>query len=142
MACPIPAICPIEHTWDYLGQRVEHPTSLNELEARLQQKYGTKCLKTSYRICMPECLIVLHRALALERWVTSHMNVCGNEIADGLACQDSYKDSMHCGCLTVSEIATRVKQDTVPLGRRFLYMSGIKEAILVLLCLGQAVDAR
>ncbi|GFV53953.1 transposable element Tcb2 transposase [Trichonephila clavipes] len=27
----------IEHIWDHLGRRVEHPTSLNELEARLQQ---------------------------------------------------------------------------------------------------------
>ncbi|GFX05841.1 uncharacterized protein TNCV_1662801 [Trichonephila clavipes] len=28
---------PIKHIWDYLGQRVGHPMSLNELEARLQQ---------------------------------------------------------------------------------------------------------
>ncbi|GFX79281.1 transposable element Tcb1 transposase [Trichonephila clavipes] len=27
---------PIEHIWDYLGRRFGHPTSLNELEARLQ----------------------------------------------------------------------------------------------------------
>ncbi|GFS64962.1 transposable element Tcb2 transposase [Trichonephila clavipes] len=32
-----PALSPIEHTWDHLGQRVGHPMSLNELEARLQQ---------------------------------------------------------------------------------------------------------
>ncbi|GFT10068.1 transposable element Tcb1 transposase [Trichonephila clavipes] len=30
-------LCPIEHIWDPLGRRVGHPTSLNKLEARLQQ---------------------------------------------------------------------------------------------------------
>ncbi|GFW09703.1 transposable element Tcb2 transposase [Trichonephila clavipes] len=30
-------LSPIEHIWDYLGQRVGHPTCLNELDARLQQ---------------------------------------------------------------------------------------------------------
>ncbi|GFX50829.1 transposable element Tcb2 transposase [Trichonephila clavipes] len=28
---------PIKHIWDHLGGRVGHPTSLNKLEARLQQ---------------------------------------------------------------------------------------------------------
>ncbi|GFV88340.1 transposable element Tcb2 transposase [Trichonephila clavipes] len=32
-----PHLSPIEHIWDHLGRRVGHPTSLNELEARLQQ---------------------------------------------------------------------------------------------------------
>ncbi|GFS88869.1 transposable element Tcb1 transposase [Trichonephila clavipes] len=32
-----PDLSPIEHIWDYLRWRVGHPTSLNELEARLQQ---------------------------------------------------------------------------------------------------------
>ncbi|GFX50491.1 transposable element Tcb2 transposase [Trichonephila clavipes] len=32
-----PDMSPIEHTWEQLGWRVVHPTSLNELEARLQQ---------------------------------------------------------------------------------------------------------
>ncbi|GFS73962.1 transposable element Tcb2 transposase [Trichonephila clavipes] len=31
-----PDLSPIEHIWDHLGRRVGHPTSLNELEARLQ----------------------------------------------------------------------------------------------------------
>ncbi|GFT78081.1 transposable element Tcb1 transposase [Trichonephila clavipes] len=39
--CPAPAqspdLSPIEHIRDHLGRRVGHPTSLNELEARLQQ---------------------------------------------------------------------------------------------------------
>ncbi|GFY22864.1 transposable element Tcb2 transposase [Trichonephila clavipes] len=38
---PLPArspdLFPIEHIWDHLGRRVGGPTSLNELEARLQQ---------------------------------------------------------------------------------------------------------
>ncbi|GFV10096.1 transposable element Tcb2 transposase [Trichonephila clavipes] len=41
----LPFLCParshdlfrIEHIWDHLGRRAGHPTSLNELEARLQQ---------------------------------------------------------------------------------------------------------
>ncbi|GFU48903.1 transposable element Tcb1 transposase [Trichonephila clavipes] len=32
-----PVLSPIEHIWDHLGRRVGHPTSLNELEAKLQQ---------------------------------------------------------------------------------------------------------
>ncbi|GFV74248.1 uncharacterized protein TNCV_2312461 [Trichonephila clavipes] len=34
---PDPQMCPIEHIWDHLGRRVGHPTSLNDLEAKLQQ---------------------------------------------------------------------------------------------------------
>ncbi|GFT95293.1 transposable element Tcb1 transposase [Trichonephila clavipes] len=32
-----PYLSTIEHIWHHLGRRVGHPTSLNELEARLQQ---------------------------------------------------------------------------------------------------------
>ncbi|GFV57641.1 transposable element Tcb1 transposase [Trichonephila clavipes] len=32
-----PDVSPIEHIWDPLGRRAGQPTSLNELEARLQQ---------------------------------------------------------------------------------------------------------
>ncbi|KFM73064.1 Transposable element Tcb2 transposase, partial [Stegodyphus mimosarum] len=32
-----PDLSPIEQIWDHLGRRVGHPTSLNELEPRLQQ---------------------------------------------------------------------------------------------------------
>ncbi|GFS53935.1 transposable element Tcb1 transposase [Trichonephila clavipes] len=32
-----PDLSPIEPTWDLFRRRVGHPTSLNELEARLQQ---------------------------------------------------------------------------------------------------------
>ncbi|GFW75450.1 transposable element Tcb1 transposase [Trichonephila clavipes] len=32
-----PDLSPIENIWDHLGWRVGNPTSLNELEARLQQ---------------------------------------------------------------------------------------------------------
>ncbi|GFV67764.1 uncharacterized protein TNCV_4624441 [Trichonephila clavipes] len=47
----------------------------------------------------------------IEGWLHNEVNVCGNEIADGLAREGSRKDSAHGGCLTFSEIATRVKQD-------------------------------
>ncbi|GFW76389.1 uncharacterized protein TNCV_1581681 [Trichonephila clavipes] len=32
-----PDLSPIEHIWDNLGRRIGHPTSLNEVEARLRQ---------------------------------------------------------------------------------------------------------
>ncbi|GFV47048.1 transposable element Tcb1 transposase [Trichonephila clavipes] len=32
-----PDLSPIEHIWDHLRRRFCHPTSLNELEAKLQQ---------------------------------------------------------------------------------------------------------
>ncbi|GFV15147.1 transposable element Tcb1 transposase [Trichonephila clavipes] len=32
-----PDLYPIEHIWDHLRRRVGHPTSLNELKARLRQ---------------------------------------------------------------------------------------------------------
>ncbi|GFV28127.1 transposable element Tcb2 transposase [Trichonephila clavipes] len=35
-----PDLSPIEHIWEYLGWWVWHPTSLNELEARLQQRWN------------------------------------------------------------------------------------------------------
>ncbi|GFW33857.1 transposable element Tcb2 transposase [Trichonephila clavipes] len=60
-----PDLSPIEHIWDHLGLRVVHLTSLNELE-EVNSKYGAKCIKTSYRTCMPQCPIVSHRAFALE----------------------------------------------------------------------------
>ncbi|GFU61018.1 uncharacterized protein TNCV_4436481 [Trichonephila clavipes] len=41
LGLPYPAdLTPIEHIWDNLGQRVRHPTSLNELQARLQQVWN------------------------------------------------------------------------------------------------------
>ncbi|GFV72075.1 uncharacterized protein TNCV_2460081 [Trichonephila clavipes] len=45
------------------------------------------------------------------QWVPWHVNVCGNEIADGLAREGSHKDFIHEAYLTFLEIATRVKQD-------------------------------
>ncbi|GFX28038.1 transposable element Tcb2 transposase [Trichonephila clavipes] len=51
-----PDLSPIEHIWDHLGRRVGHTTSLNELEARLQQIWNK----------MSQCPIVSHRAFALE----------------------------------------------------------------------------
>ncbi|GFU61917.1 transposable element Tcb2 transposase [Trichonephila clavipes] len=34
---PSPNLSPIEHIWDYLGRRVTHPTSLNELDANMER---------------------------------------------------------------------------------------------------------
>ncbi|GFS71236.1 transposable element Tcb1 transposase [Trichonephila clavipes] len=39
-----PDLPPIEHIWDHLGRRVGTPTSLNELEARLQQIWNEMSL--------------------------------------------------------------------------------------------------
>ncbi|GFX60942.1 transposable element Tcb1 transposase [Trichonephila clavipes] len=36
-AAQSPDLSPIEHIWDHLGWRVGYPTSMNELEAKLQQ---------------------------------------------------------------------------------------------------------
>ncbi|GFX49044.1 transposable element Tcb2 transposase [Trichonephila clavipes] len=55
---PSPDLSPIEHIWDHLGRRFGHPTSLDELEARLQQIWNEMsqdiihvCLKARlYRI--------------------------------------------------------------------------------------------
>ncbi|GFT17983.1 transposable element Tcb2 transposase [Trichonephila clavipes] len=47
-----PDLSPIEYIWDDWGWLVGHPTSFNELKAKLQQIWN-KCLKTSYRTCMP-----------------------------------------------------------------------------------------
>ncbi|GFX51280.1 transposable element Tcb2 transposase [Trichonephila clavipes] len=47
-----PDLPPIEHIWDHLGWRVGNPSSLNELEAMLQQIWN-EILKTPYRTCMP-----------------------------------------------------------------------------------------
>ncbi|GFW06615.1 transposable element Tcb2 transposase [Trichonephila clavipes] len=60
-----PDLSPIEYIWDHLGWRVGHPASLNE-QRQGYRKYGTKCLKTSYRTWIPQCPIVLHSAFALE----------------------------------------------------------------------------
>ncbi|GFT32845.1 RNase H domain-containing protein [Trichonephila clavipes] len=45
----------------------------------------------------------------LFQWVPSHVNACGNEIADGLVREGSHKYFVQGGCLAFSEIATRVK---------------------------------
>ncbi|GFU84479.1 hypothetical protein TNCV_1567541 [Trichonephila clavipes] len=51
-----------------------------------------------------------HEKISFQ-WVPSHLSVCGNEIANGLAPEGSHKDSTLVSCLTFSEIASWVKQD-------------------------------
>ncbi|PRD31434.1 UNVERIFIED_CONTAM: hypothetical protein NCL1_23570 [Trichonephila clavipes] len=74
-----------------------------------------------------------------ESWVPSHVNVCENEIADGLTREGSHKNSMHGGCLVFSEIATRAKQDVSSSWKQAPVHEWYAETILVLLCLGQVV---
>ncbi|GFV15492.1 RNase H domain-containing protein [Trichonephila clavipes] len=53
---------------------------------------------------------------ALYEWVPSHVNVCGKEIEE----KGSHKDSALGGCLTFSEIATRVNQEISSIWRQAL----------------------
>ncbi|GFV42919.1 transposable element Tcb2 transposase [Trichonephila clavipes] len=43
-----PDLSPTEHVWNHLGRQAGQPTSLVELEARLQQLWNARCLRTSY----------------------------------------------------------------------------------------------
>ncbi|GFT86156.1 transposable element Tcb2 transposase [Trichonephila clavipes] len=62
-----PDLPPIEHIWDNLGRLDGLPMSLNEQEAKLQQIWNEMSQDIiSYRIGMPQCPIVSHRAFALE----------------------------------------------------------------------------
>ncbi|GFV32364.1 transposable element Tcb2 transposase [Trichonephila clavipes] len=65
-----PDLSPFEHIRDHSGQLVEHPTSLNELEASYS-KYGWKCLKTSYRTCRGSLVVMVtkSRLTSVESWV-------------------------------------------------------------------------
>ncbi|GFW31940.1 uncharacterized protein TNCV_5041091 [Trichonephila clavipes] len=60
-----PDLSPIEHIWDHLGRRVRHPTSLNELEARLQQIWN-KMSQYIIQNLHASTLIVSDRAFTLE----------------------------------------------------------------------------
>ncbi|GFV16305.1 hypothetical protein TNCV_999861 [Trichonephila clavipes] len=82
--------------------------------------------------------IIAPIGLAVYRyqWVLSHVNICVNEIVNCLACEGSHKDSTLEGCLTFSEIATRVKLDISSSWKKAPYMSGMKGTVLMLLLLG------
>ncbi|GFW16964.1 transposable element Tcb2 transposase [Trichonephila clavipes] len=60
-----PDLSPIEFIWDHLGQSVGPPTSLNELEVRLQRIWNemTQDIIQNLYASMP---IVSHRAFTLE----------------------------------------------------------------------------
>ncbi|GFW44718.1 transposable element Tcb2 transposase [Trichonephila clavipes] len=60
-----PDLSPIGHIWNHLGWRIGHPTSLNELEARLQQMLNEMSQDIIHN-CMLPCPIVSHRTFALE----------------------------------------------------------------------------
>ncbi|GFU01959.1 uncharacterized protein TNCV_1524441 [Trichonephila clavipes] len=65
-------------------------------------------------------------------WVPSR---CGNEIADDLAREGNHKNSTHSGCLTFSEVATRVKQEISSSWKQAPVHEWLKETML-----GFAVD--
>ncbi|GFW33804.1 transposable element Tcb1 transposase [Trichonephila clavipes] len=59
-----PDLSPIEHIWDPLGLRAGHPTSLNELQARLQQiwnEMSQDMIQNLYTL-MPYCIVSSIRA--------------------------------------------------------------------------------
>ncbi|GFT81945.1 hypothetical protein TNCV_3909151 [Trichonephila clavipes] len=74
--------------------------------------------------------------LRLFLLVIKCMNVLPFNNLLGLVHEGSHKDSTHGGYLTLLH-ETKM---SVALGSRSPYMSGMKETILVLLCLGQAVS--
>ncbi|GFV61739.1 transposable element Tcb1 transposase [Trichonephila clavipes] len=59
-----PGLSPIEHIWDHLGRRVGHPTSLNELEARLQQIWNemSQDIIQNFYASMPDRIASCSRA--------------------------------------------------------------------------------
>ncbi|GFV66766.1 hypothetical protein TNCV_2100891 [Trichonephila clavipes] len=67
------------------------------------------------------------------------MNVCGNEITDGLTIEGSHKDSRMVAALPFQKLLHESNEISVPLISRPPYMSDMKETMLVLLCLGHAV---
>ncbi|GFX53397.1 transposable element Tcb2 transposase [Trichonephila clavipes] len=60
-----PNLSPIEHIWDNLGWPVDHPSSLKELEARVQQTFNEMSQDIMQKF-MSQCPIVSHRVFALE----------------------------------------------------------------------------
>ncbi|GFW46208.1 transposable element Tcb1 transposase [Trichonephila clavipes] len=56
--CRSPDLSPIKHIWDHLGRRVGYPTSLNELEARLQQIWNeiSQDIMQNLYVSMSDCI--------------------------------------------------------------------------------------
>ncbi|GFU42991.1 transposable element Tcb1 transposase [Trichonephila clavipes] len=53
-----PNLSPMEHIWDHSGLRVGHPTSLKELEARLQKIWNemSQDIMQNLNASMPDCI--------------------------------------------------------------------------------------
>ncbi|GFT75207.1 transposable element Tcb1 transposase [Trichonephila clavipes] len=74
---PLPArspdLSPIEHIWDHLGRQVGHPTSLNELEARLQQICNemSQDIKRNLYASMPDRIASCIRAGGVQQGIKS-----------------------------------------------------------------------
>ncbi|GFY15931.1 transposable element Tc3 transposase [Trichonephila clavipes] len=52
------------------------------------------------------------------QWIPTHVNVCGNEIADGLACESSHKYFTHGSALLFNKLLPGSTKISVPLGGR------------------------
>ncbi|GFV35071.1 hypothetical protein TNCV_2304231 [Trichonephila clavipes] len=68
------------------------------------------------------------------QWVPSHVNVSGNEIADGLVLEGNHKKSTYSAALLFEKLLTGSKKVSVPLGGRPPYMRAAAAHILA--CIG------
>ncbi|GFV81038.1 transposable element Tcb1 transposase [Trichonephila clavipes] len=68
-----PHSSPIEHIWDHLGRLVGHPTSLNELEARLQQIWNemSQDFIHSLYASMPDRITSFIRPIEVQQGIKS-----------------------------------------------------------------------
>ncbi|GFV18849.1 transposable element Tcb1 transposase [Trichonephila clavipes] len=59
-----PDLSPIKHIWDHLGWRVGHSTSLNELEATVQQIWNemSQDIIQNLYVSIPDCIASCIRA--------------------------------------------------------------------------------
>ncbi|GFX42300.1 transposable element Tcb1 transposase [Trichonephila clavipes] len=68
-----PDLFPIKHIWHHLGWRVGHPTSLNELEARLQKiwKEMSQDIIQNLYASMPDHIASCIRARGVQQGIKS-----------------------------------------------------------------------
>ncbi|GFV37184.1 RNase H domain-containing protein [Trichonephila clavipes] len=78
-----PYLCPIEYIWDHLGQRVGHPSSLNELEARTTNVHS----RGGYYSKSTVAPVVFQRVFAIY--------TDGSKRADYVGCGVVIEDIMH-----------------------------------------------
>ncbi|GFT10085.1 transposable element Tcb1 transposase [Trichonephila clavipes] len=66
-----PDLSSIEHIWDHLGRRIAHQTSLNELEARLQQMWNkvSQGIIQNLYVTLPDRIASCIRARGRSTWI-------------------------------------------------------------------------